>query len=215
MGVLNRTEIRRLEKAAREKDKKHLLNWAIQYDNQIRIEYENAYQDELRHSINSFLTAVAYTAHFSEEINLGKDRLPAFMNDLFVTVDMFRTGEYNPDDYKEELEKNGVYPELYDYNVKTKKIITIVGMFEDLELIYSQEKTLTQSGNMVFINIMYQVLSDDMLDTYRNKIRISDEVHIINNSRDIPEVLQKEIDYARSKRKPVSYMREDEFFEED
>lgn len=216
MGILNRTELRRLEKAAREKDKRHLVEWANQYDNQIRLEYEKAYQDEINHSINVFLTAVAYTAHFSEETHLGKKKLPSFMSDLFVTIDMFRTGEYKPEEYKEELEKNGIYPDIYNYKTRTKRIITIVGMLDDIDIIHSKERELTFKGYMVFTNIIYQVDNNEVLETYKNKIRVSDELYIINRrDKELSKEIQEEIDYARSLKKLITYMEEPDYGEED
>lgn len=215
MGILNRNELRRLEKAAREKDKRHLVDWAKQYDNQIRLEYEKAYHEEIDHSINVFLTAVAYTAHFSEETKLGKKKLPEFMEDLFVSIDMFRTGEYKPEEYKEELEKNGIYQDMYDYNARRKRIITIVGTLDNLDIIHSKERELTLKGYMVFTNILYQVNTDEVLDIYNSKIRISDELYIINEKQEITEEMQKEIDFARSLKKLITYMEEYKYVEED
>lgn len=215
MGILNRSELRRLEKAAREKDKKHLVEWASKYDDMVRVEYDKAYHDEIIHSINVFLTAVAYTAHFSEETNLERENLPSFMEDLFVSIDMFRTGEYKPEEYQEELEKSGIYQEVYDYRVKTRRITTIVGMMDDLDIIYSKEKELTLKGYMVFINIIYQINSEELFETYKNKIRISDELYVINKNDEIPEEIQKEVDYARSFKKLVTYMEEPDYVEED
>ena len=213
MGILNRNELRRLEKAAREKDKKHLAEWATQYDNQIRLEYDKAYYEEINHSINVFLTAIAFTAHFSEETQLGNDKLPSFMEDLFASIDMFRTGEYRPEEYQKELEKNGVYQELYDYNVRTRKIVTIVGLMEDMDIIISKERELTSKGNMVFTNIIYQVNTNEVLDTYKNKIHISDELYVINKDYNIPKEIQEEIDYARFYKRLVTFM-EDLDYEE-
>lgn len=215
MGILNRNELRRLEKAAREKDKRHLADWAKQYDNQIRLEYEKAYHEEIDHSINVFLTAVAYTAHFSEETKLGKKKLPEFMEDLFISIDMFRTGEYKPEEYKEELEKNGIYQDMYDYNARRKRIITIVGTLDNLDIIHSKERELTLKGYMVFTNILYQVNTDEVLDVYNSKIRISDELYIINEKQEITEEMQKEIDFARSLKKLITYMEEYKYVEED
>ena len=215
MGILNRNELRRLEKAAREKDKRHLVDWAKQYDNQIRLEYEKAYHEEIDHSINVFLTAVAYTAHFSEETKLGKKKLPEFMEDLFISIDMFRTGEYKPEEYKEELEKNGIYQDMYDYNARRKRIITIVGTLDNLDIIHSKERELTLKGYMVFTNILYQVNTDEVLDVYNSKIRISDELYIINEKQEITEEMQKEIDFARSLKKLITYMEEYKYVEED
>lgn len=109
---IDRNEIRRLEKAAKDKDKRKLAEWAVQFENQIREElYRNfkaLYKKELEIAVDRFIVAIAYTAHFSESSKLGKKRLPEFMEDLFVTIEMFKTGEYTPEDYKEELEKCGI-----------------------------------------------------------------------------------------------------------
>lgn len=114
--LLNREELRRLEKAAREKDKKHLMEWAMAYEGMIRKEYEKAYEDEVQNAIDNFLVAIVYTLHFSEKTKFGPKKLPEFMEDLMVTIDMYRTGEYKPDEYLEELAKNGVTFEKHDWN---------------------------------------------------------------------------------------------------
>ena len=66
-NLLDRNELRRLEKAAREKDKKHLMEWAIAYEDMLRKEYEKAYEDEIQNAIDNFLVAIAYTLHFNEK----------------------------------------------------------------------------------------------------------------------------------------------------
>ena len=113
---LNREELRRLEKAAREKDKKHLMEWAIAYDNSVRMEYERAYEEEIQNAINNFLVAIVYTLHFNEKTHFGPKKLPDFIEDLMVTVEMYRTGEYRPDEYLEELNKCGIHFEPQDWN---------------------------------------------------------------------------------------------------
>lgn len=114
-NLLNRDELRRLEKAAREKDKKKLAEWAAMYDDQLRRDYEENYKDEISNAVDNFLLAVAYTLRFSEETEFGPKRLPAFMEDMYATIDMFRTGEYKPEEYKEALKKSGVILTAYDY----------------------------------------------------------------------------------------------------
>src|SRR5699024_7699815 len=94
--------------AAREKDKKHLLEWAEQFENQIRQEYENAFQKELGDAIDNFCIAIAYALRFSEKTKFGNKRIKEFMDDVFVTVDMFTKGEYSPVDYRQELIKSGI-----------------------------------------------------------------------------------------------------------
>ena len=106
--TVDRNELRRLERAAREKDKKHLLEWAEQFENQIRIEYENAFQKEVSEAIDNFCVAIAYTLHFSEKTKFGEKRIKEFLDDTFVTVDMFRKGEYSPEEYKKQLNDAGI-----------------------------------------------------------------------------------------------------------
>lgn len=116
---MDKNEVRRLEKAARDKNKEKLFEWGNQFENQLRTElekeYEAKYKKDLQNAIDIFSIAIAYTLHFSESIRMGAKRLPEFMEDLYVTVDMFRTGEYNPDDYSEELKKCGIYLEHVKY----------------------------------------------------------------------------------------------------
>ena len=117
---MDRSEIRRLQKAARSNNKLALAEWASQFESQIseklRIKYEKAYNDELQNSIDNMITSIAYTLHFSEATHLGKKRLPEFMEDLFVTIDMFRTGEYKPEDYENQLKEVGITIDTYDYS---------------------------------------------------------------------------------------------------
>lgn len=101
-------EVRRLQKAAREKNKQHLIDWLNQFDYQVRREYENAFQKELTEAIDNFCVAIAYALHFSEKTKFGEKRIKQFLDDTFVTVDMFRKGEYSPDEYKKQLNDAGI-----------------------------------------------------------------------------------------------------------
>lgn len=151
MSLLNRNEIRRLEKAAREKDKTKLAEWAGQFETQIsesyRLEYEKQYQDEIQSSINNFLIALAYTLYFSEELLIDKTRLPNFIEDLMVTVDMYRTGESKPIDYLDQLKEAGVIFDKEDCNyneIFNKRIERLEEMSRDYH------KKLKELGINVF-----------------------------------------------------------------
>lgn len=118
--------------------------------NELRKEFEKNYQDEIANSVSNFLIAIWYTVHFTENIQLSHDELASFMDDLYVTVDMFRKGEYKPDDYKKELEEDGIKFSEFDYdklyrdvkesykkyverNAKAKaKLKELIGTSEDL-----------------------------------------------------------------------------------
>lgn len=119
-NLINRNEIRRLQKAARDNNKIALYEWASQFENQIKqeleLQYENIYKDYLSNAIDNFIIALAYTLTFSEEFTIGKDKVPDLLADLFVTIDMFRTEEYLPEDYKKQLIEEGIFIDEVECN---------------------------------------------------------------------------------------------------
>lgn len=106
--IVNRNELRRLERAAREKDKKHLLEWAKQFEDQIRQDYEKAFEKSLANAIDDYVVAIAYALRFSEKTKFGEKRIKEFLDDVFISIDMFRTGEYDPEEYKQQLIDSGI-----------------------------------------------------------------------------------------------------------
>ena len=69
--LLDRNELRRLQKAARDKDIRKLAEWGYQFEDTIRKEYEKDFDEtvekELLQSIDYFITAIIYTLHFNEK----------------------------------------------------------------------------------------------------------------------------------------------------
>jgi len=106
--LFNSDELRRLQKAARDKDLSKVYEWGEQFEEQMRQEYERAYQKELGEAIENFLVAIAFTLHFNEKTKFGKIRLNDVMDDLMVTVNMFTNKEYNPEEYKKMLHDDGI-----------------------------------------------------------------------------------------------------------
>lgn len=203
---MDRNEVRRLQKAARDNNKLALGEWATKFENGIRREfereYEKAFQAELAASIDNFLTATAYTALFSEETHLDKDTLPSFMEDLFVTIDMFRTGEYSPEEYRNALKENGVEVEDYSYRSTMSKIITIIGK-EDATFI---QPMLCKKGYIV----LYRKLKEDD-KIHREKIMLADELYVaVKKYEDLTEKDKEDIKFARDKGKKIIYMYEEE-----
>lgn len=107
-SVVNRDELRRLEKAAKEGNKIKLFAWARQFEQQIGKEYEKEVERQLGESIDVFILTIIYTLHFNEKCKFGNKRICDFMEDLFETVDMFKRGEAVPDDYKKQLAEDGI-----------------------------------------------------------------------------------------------------------
>ena len=236
-SLLGREEIRRLQKAARDGNKQKLTDWVFQFEGQmdtlIRKEYEQHYEDEINNSVSNFLIAIAYTAYFSEESKVDKENIADYMADLFATIDLFRTGEYTPQEYKDELEKCGVLVDTatgYDYDkiyknyigsidkslvqfVKhnNRKIVTICGNKEFKTEIEELQQDLTVQGYFVFIDGVYSyddLLPEEinqLLETQKDKILISDIVYIVNKDNKIDDIIKKEIDYAMEHNKKIIY----------
>ena len=113
---LNRDEFRNLKSFSREQMEKWLQGYYNMTYNSLRKEFNDAYKDELDSSVQNFITAIAYTLHYNEDVHLQHDELNSFMEDLFVSVEMFRKGEYNPEDYREQLREDGIEIAKYDYD---------------------------------------------------------------------------------------------------
>lgn len=113
---LSREEFRSIKGFSREQMGKWLQGYYNVTYNSLRKDFETTYKDELDSSVQNFITAIAYTLHFNEDVNLQHDELNSFMEDLFVSVEMFRKGEYNPDDYREQLKEDGIVIAEYDYD---------------------------------------------------------------------------------------------------
>ena len=114
--MLSREDYRRIKNYSKEEMTKWLDYHESMLYNLLRKEFEKAYKDELDSSISNFLIAVWYTLHFNEEVHLQPEEFGSFMTDLYVAVDMFRKGEYTPDEYKEELKADGIQFEKFDYD---------------------------------------------------------------------------------------------------
>ena len=113
---LNRDEYRTIKSMSKEQMEKWLYNRNVAMYNALREEFNDAYKDELDSSVQNFITAIAYTLHFNDDVHLQNDELAGFMDDLFVSVDMFRKGEYKPEEYEEQLREDGIEIAKYDYD---------------------------------------------------------------------------------------------------
>lgn len=113
---LNRDEFRNLKSFSREQMEKWLQGYYNVIYNSLRKEFNDAYKDELDSSVQNFITAIAYTLHYNEDVHLQHDELNSFMEDLFISVEMFRKGEYRPEEYKEQLKEDGIVIADYDYD---------------------------------------------------------------------------------------------------
>lgn len=114
--TLSREDYRRIKSYSKEEMSRWLDYHEAMLYNILRKDFEKNYQDEIENSVSNFLIAIWYTLHFNEETHLTHDELHSFMEDLYITVDLFRKGEYKPEDYKEEMEKDGISFSPFDYD---------------------------------------------------------------------------------------------------
>ena len=103
---MGRKEDRRYIKQLNTPDK--MKNYLRQAEFNIRREYDKKYKEDLLKAIDLVLFTVRYTLHFNEKTRFGQARIDDFMEDLVVTIDNFRTGDFNVEDYKEQLKADGI-----------------------------------------------------------------------------------------------------------
>ena len=165
---LSRDEFRTLKGFSKEQMENWLQGYYNVTYNSLRKEFESAYKDELDSSVQNFITAIAYTLHYNEDVHLQHDELNSFMEDLLVSVEMFRKGEYNPEEYREQLREDGIeiakydydrlyrekdapYKEKYDKLVKflneTKSKAKIINEIKELLEVKEDDGTTKMSGN--------------------------------------------------------------------
>jgi uncharacterized protein YnzC (UPF0291/DUF896 family) len=204
-NIFSREEIRRLEKAAKDKNKQKLLDWAISYDDQLRKEYDKAFKDELKDSIDNFCTAIAYTARFSETSHLSKKKIPEFMEDLFSTIDMFRLGEYLPKEYEEELLKCGIKD--INYHVKDRKYKTLY-ICADMNYTGQDEIiSIYTELSEKYICLLPTFLDIEPENILEEKIKMSNTVYVLNDMI-ISDPMKYQIEYAKKLRKTIIYYKE-------
>ena len=108
VSLLDKNEIHRLKKAAKDNNINKIYDWANQLEYQLSQQYEKVFEQELVESLDNFILTIVYTLHFHESTKFGKKRIGEFMNDLLETIDMFKRGEAVPEDYKQQLKKDGI-----------------------------------------------------------------------------------------------------------
>ena len=164
MIKLSRDEFRHLKSFSKEQMEKWLQGYYNITYNSLRKEFEEAYKDELDSSIQNFITAIAYTLHYNEEVHLQRDELASFMDDLFVSVDMFRKGEYRPEEYEEQLKEDGIEIAKYDYDrLYREKDAPYKEKYEELVKFLEETKSKAKVIDEIkeLLNLDMEVKKDD------------------------------------------------------
>lgn len=122
---LSREEIRRLQKAARDKNIIKLAEWGDQFEDSVstvlKIQYDKTYNKYLDDSFNNLLIALLYSLYYSEETICTKENINDFMADFLVTLDCYRKGEYKPEEFLKQLEADGITLDPFEYSAIYKE----------------------------------------------------------------------------------------------
>ena len=115
--MFDTNELNRLQRCAKNKDKKEILKWGQDFERRIAQfymkEYKEYYLKLYEERLKDLDTAVLYTLHFNESCKFGNKRLTGIINDLAETIRGFYTGEYNRKEYRENLKNDGIKVEEF------------------------------------------------------------------------------------------------------
>jgi len=115
--MFDTNELNRLQRCAKNKDKKEILKWGQDFEKRLAEFYRNRYKDyyleQYAERLKDVDTALMYALHFGEATRFGNKRLKEVMEDLSVTIKGFYNGEYNRKEYREMLIKDGIKIEKF------------------------------------------------------------------------------------------------------
>lgn len=112
LKMLDTNELNRLQRCAKNKDKKEIIKWAQDFENRLHNKYYEIYKKEyinwLSETFKDLDVAMMYTLHFNEHTKFGNKRLTSVMNDLSVTMRGLYRNEFKREEYKEALKDDGI-----------------------------------------------------------------------------------------------------------
>ena len=105
-------ELNRLQRCAKNKDKKEIIKWGQEFENRLNKKYYEIYKKQytiwLEETFKDLDTALMYTLHFNEQTRFGNKRLKSVMNDLGMTMRGFYRKEFNREEYNKMLKEDGI-----------------------------------------------------------------------------------------------------------
>lgn len=107
--LFDKNELRRLEKAAKDKNKNKLIEWGTAFEKRVIELYEKEYIKILQDSINNYMLIMIFSLHFNEKTKFGKKRIDDFMEDFVEVAKGFSNEEFKVQEYEEMLNKDGIY----------------------------------------------------------------------------------------------------------
>lgn len=118
--LFDTNELNRLQRCAKNKDKKEIIKWGQEFENRLNKmyyeEYKKRYTIWLEQTFKDIDTALIYTLHFSEDIKYNNEQIRSIMDDLSATMKGFYNGEFSREDYNKMLKKDGI-------DIKEAKIV--------------------------------------------------------------------------------------------
>lgn len=202
-SLINREEIRRLEKAAREKDKKHLSEWAKSLEYRLSADmqkhYEKMYQDELANAIDTFILTIIYTLYNDSNIIIKKGKVPLFLDNLLKNIDRFRTGEAKKEDYEHYLTKDDIQIKDYHYQHRVTDVAAVVATDENK--IKKEQFIEELKAEQIIVLELDNTLSDDKNQIHKNvsMINMCTRMYIIGTN----DTIEKYVQVASNANKPV------------
>ena len=201
-NLFNRNEIRRLEKAARDKNKNKLIDWMDSFGSQISSFYYSLYNDkfskELANSLDTIILTIIYTLYTSKYIRVKPNDLDIILDELYKNIDSFRTGRYKLEDYEQILKKSGIDLQGCIYKQRLQSIISVIyedKYKEDAQKFIDKYKT----SNICIILYNTSKPTEDEIKLNIEKINMCDELHIFGNN----EYFNKYRTYAEQYNIPV------------
>lgn len=112
LKFFNTNEINRLQRCAKNKDKKELIKWGQNYDEFLNKKYYEKYKKQytkwVEETFKDLDIALSYTLHFCESTKFGKQRIKSILEDVYQTMKGFYTHEFSRDDYIQMLKKDKI-----------------------------------------------------------------------------------------------------------
>lgn len=202
-SLINREEIRRLEKAAREKDKKHLSDWAKSLEYRLSADiqkyYEKVYKDELANAIDTFILTIIYTLYNDSNIIIKKGKVPLFLDNLLKNIDRFRTGEAKKEDYEHYLTKDDIQIKDYHYQHRVTDVAAVVATDENK--IKKEQFIEELKAEQIIVLELDNTLSDDENQINKNvsMINMCTRMYMIGTN----DTIEKYIQVASNANKPI------------
>lgn len=112
LKMLDTNELNRLQRCAKNKDKKEIIKWGQEFEHRLNYSYYHRYKKQYQTWVEDTLKdidlALVYTLHFCESTKFGKKRLQSVLDDVYVAMKGFYTKEFSREEYQQVLKEDGI-----------------------------------------------------------------------------------------------------------